>query len=234
MATALTDIVTEVREQLREPTPRFWSDAELLRIMRHGINDLWGAILDVHGEHYLRIDESNVSIAANQSQLVGVPSDCFRVQYLEPRNTTPNGDMPYLQFLPKKWNSTDFAAARAQSSFDGGTRTIYYSVSGEGSPISTPIIYIAPTLSSGLTMRLAYNPTLPFLATGPNPVPGESDHALKAWTLAYAKAKESAEGLPDAGWLSIYATEKQSILTRSVPRQEQEPEYVEGMFEGWS
>ena len=234
MATLLTDLVTEVRLQLREETPRFWSNAELLGYMRHGINDLWGAILDVHGEHYLTINDTTVRVIANQDTLDGVPANCFRVQYLEPRDTTSNGTAPWLQFLPRKWNSQEMAYARSLSALDTGTRDIYYAVSGEGSPIAAPVIRIAPKLSTNLNMRLAYNPTLVFSADGYNPVPGESDHALKCWTLAFARGKESSEGLPDAGWLSVYATEKQSILTRIVPRQEQEPEYVMGMFDGWS
>lgn len=234
MATVLADIITnEVRPQLRELTARFWSDAELLGIMKHGIRDLWGAILDVHGEHYLVVDETNVSLVAGAKQLSGVPGDCFRVQFLEPRDTSVNGTSPWLRFLPRKWNSPEFAEARSLTATDANTGdVIYYAVSGEGSPIAAPVIRTAPALSSTLLIRLAYNPTIT-IGTN-NPIPGESDHALKAWTLAYAKAKEVGSGLPDAGWLSIYSTEKQSILTRIVPRQEQEPEYVSGMFEGWS
>ena len=69
-----------------------------------------------------------------------------------------------------------------------------------------------------------------------NPVPGGSDNALKAWTIAYANAKEGPQGarIPDAGWLAVYATEKQTILTRLTPRQEQEPDVVDGLFDNYS
>ena len=232
MPTPLTDIITEVRQQLREPVARFWADAELLGIMKHGIRDLWGAVLDVHGEHYLVEDATNVTIAASGTQLSGVPARCFRVQYIEPRDTTSNGASPWLLFVPRKYNSPDFAYARSLAAADASSlTTIYYAVSGEGSPVDAPVIRIAPKLSSALNIRLLYNPTLEIGVH--NPVPGESDMALKAWTLAYARAKESESSTPDPGWLSIYATEKQNILTRIVPRQEQEPEYVEGMFDGW-
>jgi len=233
MPTPLTYIITsKVRPALRELTPRFWSDAELLDIMTDGIRDLWGAVLDVHGEHYLVVDETNVSVVANTSELAGVPARCFRVQYLEPRDTSSNGTAPWLQFLPRKFNSPESAYARSLSSLDTGTRDIYYAVSGEGSPVAPPVIRIAPTLTSALNLRLAYNPTLEIGVN--NPIPGESDLALKAWTVAYAMAKETPDNTPNPGWLSIYATEKQGILTRIIPRQEQEPEYVMGMFEGWS
>ncbi len=234
MPTPLTDIISKkVRPALRELTPRFWSDAELLDICKDGIKDLWGAVLDVHGEHYLVVDETNVSIAASGAQLTGVPERCFRVQYLEPRDTTQNGTAPGLTFVPKKYNSPEFAYARSLSSSDVSTLTrIYYAVSGEGSPVSAPTILIAPRLNSALPLRLAYNPTLEIGVN--NPIPGESDMALKAWTIAYARAKESESNTPDPGWLSVYATEKASIITRIVPRQEQEPEYVAGLFEGWN
>ena len=230
--TALADIITEVRLQLREPEADFWSDAELLGIMKHGIHDLWGAFLDVHGEHYLTVDVTNVSITANESELTGVPLNCFRVQYIGPRDTTVNGTAPNLRFVPRKFNSPEFEYARSLVASEATSlEVIYYAVSGEGSPVAAPVIRFAPELSSNLNLMLAYNQTLEI---GPiNPIPGQSDHALKAWTLAYAKAKETESGMPDAGWLSIYATEKQSILTRITPRQEQEPEYVAGMFEGW-
>lgn len=233
MSTPLASIITDkVRPALRELTPRFWTDAELLDICKDGIRDLWGAVLDVHGEHYLTVDESNVSIAASGTQLSGVPARCFRVQYLEPRDTTSNGTAPWLMFRPAKYKSEEFAYARSLSSSDPATLTcVYYAVAGEGSPVSAPVIYVAPKLSSALNLRLAYNPTLEIGVD--NPVPGESDLALKAWTIAFARAKESESNTPDPGWLSVYATEKANIITRIVPRQEQEPEYVSGMFEGW-
>ena len=233
MATLVTDILTQVRAQLREPVARFWADTELTDIFWHGARDLWGAVLDVHGEHYLEVDEDNVSLVASATELTGVPNRCFRIQTIEPRDTTSSSTTPWLLFKPSKYNSPEFAYARSLGANElGSVGTILYAVSGEGSPIAAPVIRVAPSLSTSLNLRLAYNPTLEVGLY--NPVPGESDHALKAWVLAYAKAKETETGMPDAAWLSVYATEKQSILTRIVPRQEQEPEYVAGMFEGWS
>ena len=233
MATAISDLIRQVRAHLREPKAQFWTNTELSDILWHGARDLWGAVLDVHGEHYLKVDESNVSLVANTSQLAGIPFKCFRVQYIEPRDTTSSGTAPGLMFTPAKYNSPEFAYARSLGPGDlGSISTVFYAVSGEGSPVDVPTIRTAPTLASTVALRFAYNPTLE--PGEMNPIPGESDHALKAWTIAFARAKESEDGTPDAGWLSIYATEKQSILTRIVPRQEQDPEYVEGMFEGWS
>jgi hypothetical protein len=233
MATLVTDIIRQARANLREVTPRFWTDEELEDDFWHGARDLWGAVLDVHGEHYLEVDEDNVSLAGSATQLTGVPNRCFRVQGIEPLDATFNSTQPWLRFVPRKYNSPEFAAARALGTSElGSVDTVFYAVSGEGSPIAAPVIRVAPAIASTMSLRLLYNPTLEKGLY--NPIPGESDMALKAWVIAYARAKETESNMPDPSWLSIYATEKQSILTRIVPRQEQEPEYVAGMFEGWS
>jgi hypothetical protein len=89
-------------------------------------------------------------------------------------------------------------------------------------------------LSSALNLRVAYIPTLTStdMETGDaNPIPGEADNAVYAWIIAFARAKERDDRSPDPNWLAVYATEKQAILTVCDPRQEQEPKYVEGMFE---
>jgi hypothetical protein len=110
---------------------------------------------------------------------------------------------------------------------------IYYDVTGPGAPIAAPVIRVAPIISTDLTLRLAYYPMLE--VEDINPVPGGSDNALKAWTIAFALAKEGPQGqrTPDPGWLAVYANEKQTILTRSTPRQEQEADTVDGLFDNF-
>lgn len=233
MSTTIANILIEVRDAIHEPVARFWSDSELISIMQHGVHDLWGAVLDAHGEHFLTVDTTNVSLVASGTTISGLPTGCFRVQLIEPAITSQSGTAPDLMFVPKRYNSPEFAYARSLSPQDPRScGVVYYAVAGVGAPIGSPTIYVAPALTSTLALRFAYNPTISIDATGSNPLPGEADHALKAWTIAYARAKETDDQMPDASWLSIYSTEKQSILTRIVPRQEQELEYVRGMFEG--
>lgn len=233
-ATKIADTIASVRDFLVEKKARFWSDAELRELYRLGVDNLWGAILDVHGEHYMVVDTAHVSLRANADRLSGVPQDCFRVLLIEPRDTTADGDGRSVLFYPRKYNHPDFIGARTMSAQDPGLgRTVYYHVSGVGAPITAPVIYTAPKLSTTLDLRFVYCPTIAF--EDENPIPGQSDNALKAWVLAYALAKEGPQGgrIPDAGWLGIYATEKQSILTRLTPRQEQEPEVVDDLFGGY-
>lgn len=230
-STTVTDTIGQVRAFLLETTARFWSDAELVAIYQLGVNDMWGAILDLHGEHYMVVDSTNVSLPSGASQLAGVPANCFRVLLIEPRDTTQTGAGRNIVFTPRKYNHPAFAAARAQTSLDpSSTGQVFYHVSGVGAPINAPTILTAPPMTANLNLRLVYCPTISLGSQ--NPIPGQSDNALKAWTIAYALGKEGPQGsrAPDSGWLAIYATEKQLILTRLTPRQEQEPEVVEDFF----
>ena len=234
MATPIKDILLQVREALGGKSARtFWTDGELRAHLTNGVKDLWKAYLDVHGEHYTKeTTEGQVRVVASATELAGVPEDCFRVQLIEPWDTTGNGSMPDLIFKPRKYNSSEFSYGRSLGSMDGtGPYVIYYAMAGEGAPVKAPRIKIAPKLSSNLNVRLVYNPTL--TVEDYNPVPGESDFALVAWVIAYARVKERPDRLPDPGWLAVYSTEKQGCLVASTPRQEHEPEYVEGMFESY-
>jgi hypothetical protein len=218
-------------------TQAFWTDAELLNIATRGATDLWAAILDLHQEHFKTEDDTNVSLAAEATSLTGVPSDLFRVSVIEPRDLTTSNSQRFIKFVPLDFNHPNFEAARAMSSFDTNTQlTIYYCITGAGSPIAAPTIRVAPKISSALNLRLVYVPTLgasSLATTSNNPIPGESDNALIAWTVAFARAKEREDRSPDSAWLGVYSTEKQSLLTRLTPRQTQEPEIVEGMFESY-
>lgn len=239
MATLISTIRDKARKTLLETSASFWSEAELLEHFVDGAKDLWGAIIDLHQEHYLTLDITNVSMAASSSTLTGVPSDVFRVLLIEPRDTSSAGSGRHIEFVPRDYNSAEFQNARAASSLNPSTGgTVFYCISQAGAPVAAPTIHVAPQLSSALTLRLAYIPTLADSAfndasTDYNPIPGEADNALYAWIVAYGRAKERDDRSPDPNWLAIYATEKQAILTRLTPRQEQEPEYVEGMFEGF-
>lgn len=234
-ATTISTILTGVRNQLVEPTARFWTDAELTEIMRLGAVDLWGAILDLHKDHYFKVDESNAVIRANASSISGVPEDCFRVLLLEPRDTSATALARQLIFTPRPFNHPDFAMARTLTAQNPGSltsRQIFFAITGVGAPKEAPVIRIAPMLDADVPVRIAYNPTLAWDGTT-NPVPGDSDNALKAWTVAYARAKETDGRTPDPSWLAVYAADKQRLLTRLTPRQEQDPEIVEDMFQGY-
>ena len=215
----------------------FWNDEELLSIATRGTTDLWAALVDLHEEHYLTVDATNVTLAADSSTLSGVPSDCFRVYLIEPRDTTSSGTARDVIFVPKDYNHIEFINARALDAVDPTTSgVIFYAVTGQGAPNGAPTIRVAPQISSALDLAFSYIPTLgvgSYELQTASPIPGEADNALIAWIVAYAIGKERQDKLPDPGWLSIYATEKQSLCMRNAPRQEQEPVVVDGMFDNY-
>ncbi len=238
-STPIYSLITDARVELLEastvPNP-FWADSELYNHFVRGCHDLWGAILDIHGEHFLKVDVDHVSMQAGMDRLSGVPQDCFRVYQIEPRDTTQQGQSRGFLFLPRKYNSPDFTNARTRTALDiGRVDSIFYSVSNVGAPISAPTILIAPLVTATVLLRLAYNPSIVVeeMLKGQNPIPGESDLALIAWIIAYARAKEREDRSPDPAWISIYSTEKQAMLVRMTPRQEQEPDTAEGMFDAY-
>jgi len=236
LATLLSSLETQARRHLLETTASFWSSAELIDIVNLGIKDLWGSIVDLHQEHFLTVDISNVSLAASATQLSGVPADTFRVHLIEPTDTTSAGSFDNVQFVPKDYNSPEFIAARTLSSTDPtSSGLIFYCLTTQGAPVAAPVVLTGPKLSSAMTagsIRFVYVPTLAArVAAEANPIPGDSDNALIAWCVAYARAKEREDRSPDSAWLAVYATEKMNLMLRLTPRQDQEPSVVYPLFE---
>lgn len=211
----------------------FWTERELMELLIHGCKDLWRAIIDLHRGHFATIDTANVTLVAGATALTGVPADCFRVLDLEPVNTTVSGEDRYVRFWPAKYNSREFREARAQSGDAWGMdQIILYDILNAGSPVAAPSIVVGPPSTRTIALRLTYVPTLALTVSdaGTNPIPGESDNALIAWGMAYARAKAREDQAPDPSWLAVYATDKQALLTALTPRQEQESEVVDNLF----
>jgi len=235
MATLLSAIETQARRHLVETTARYWSSAELIDIINNGIKDLWGAIIDLNQEHFATIDITNVSMAADTATLTGVPTDVFRVLLIEPLDTTASGAHRWVKFTPKDYNSAAFTNARAQAAQDPTNGLeIYYALRNAGAPVAAPSVDVGPQVSTAISLRFVYVPVLAAVAAnGSNPIPGESDNALIAWCVAYARAKEREDRSPDPNWLAVYSTEKNNITVRLTPRQTQEPEVVEDFFDSY-
>jgi hypothetical protein len=232
VATTLQTIVDISRRHLIEATAKFWSDVELVALTNRGIRDLWRAINDNYQDYFLTIDATNVSQAASALSLTGVPTDVAIIRGLEPRVLS---SYPTLHYRPKNYNHADFMSARARSDTDpayGGT--IWWHAVGAGAPVAAPTIYVAPSLTAAVPLRLTYVPVLTEKVIGDaNPIPGESDNALIAWTVAYARAKEREDRSPDPSWMAVYGTEKQNILISLSPRQTDEEDVAEALFEQW-
>lgn len=212
----------------------FWSDAEIFQYALKGTTDLWKSVIDLHHEHFLTLNATDVSLQSGVNQLSGVPLDTFRVYLIESTTPTTTGCI----FIPRSVNNRDFVAARWQGAQAPVTPTrgvaVYYCLTGAGAPNSAPVIVTAPALSAAVPLNFWYVPSLGIakyqLLTATNPIPGESDQALVNWMIAYMRAKERDDRTPDPAWLALYSTEKTNLLASLTPRQEQEAEYVESIF----
>lgn len=232
MSTLLSVPIADARITLNETTAAFWTDAELLTHAVNACKDLWKAIIDLDQGHFRTVDDTNVSLAASTATLTGVPTDVFRVELIEPRTVTSDSSTADVVFLPKKIKHPDFTGARAQGTVDPTGRTFYYDVRGAGSPVAAPSIDVAPMSSAALLLRLVYTPVLGTLtASSAIPIPGEADHAIWAWIVAHALAKERTDRRPHPDYLEFYATDKQHLLVALTPRQTQEPDVAEALFE---
>jgi len=233
MSTLLSALEVVVRGHLNEATASYWSSDELVRLMNLGVHDLWRAVNDLGQKHFCTLDTTNVYLAASGTSLTGVPADCVRVHMIEPRVLTSSGASRGLAFRPLRYNDPVFQSARASEALDGSSGgTIYWDQIGAGGPVGAPTVVVAPSVTAAVLLAFTYVPALTTLtAASTNPVPGESDNAIVAWTVAYARAKEREDRAPDPNWLTIYATEKVNLLNSLTPRQDQEPRVTTAMFE---
>lgn len=232
-ATLIEQLVALARVKLIETDPSFWTDDELVADCQEGIKDLWGAILLQNQEHFFTINDDDVSFPANSDTLTGVPDDVHKVLLIEPRDVSSSGAFRDMRFVPKRYNSPEHRANRRRDpQVPTGPLTCTYAITGAGGPVASANIYVAPQVTTAVPLTLTYIPSAPRVAADDdNPVPGESDNALVAWIVAYARAKERPDRTPDPGWLAIYGTEKQAVLKRVEPRQAQEPQTVKGVFD---
>lgn len=230
MATTLSFIVTMSRDRLNEPVPRFWSNAELLRYANRGIRDMHRQLGATHQAYFHEIS-TLVTHPANGTQLTLVPTNVTIIHGLEPADMAAN---PSLFYQRRDYNHPEFQSARAETAKDpsqGGI--VLYAPTQAGGPVAAPVIYVAPLLSALRLLRLTFMPTVgaELVATDPNPIPGESDNALIHWIVAYARGRQTGKQQPDDVELALYQRELDRIMAAITPRDDSEPEVVEGMFE---
>ena len=196
------------------------------------MKDLWRATVDLKQEHYISVNNTDVTLPANSSTLSGLPSDIHKVYIIEARDQSTNSTNNSLIFIPLDYNDIRFQNSRGADAVDASSNTIYYAITGQGGPVNAPTIYCAPQVTSSVNISFVYVPTLQTLTAGSIvPIPGEADNALIAWTIAFARAKERDDRSPDPNYLAVYATEKQAILQSLGLRQYQEPTFATAVFE---
>lgn len=237
MATQVKDIVVQVRELLVEKDPRFWSDEELIRHVYNGCKDMWRDIVDLKQEHFLFHNTTEVTYQPDADRLTGVPSNVHKVYMIEALDQSSTSTNVGLQFRPLDYNHDLFRLSRTLDPIAPQNNTVYYSITSAGGPVSAPVILCAPKVSSVVNIAFTYVPTIEPFSDGEAiiPIPGEADSALVAWTVAWARAKERDDRMPDPGWFQTYSTLRQHILQSLGTREYQEPYFVDAMFESyWS
>lgn len=222
------EIVNAARKTLLETTASFWTDAELLEHVNSAIGDLWRKYADTYQDYWF--EKAAVTMAAGATELSSVPTNVAKVQAIEP---TDRSAYPNLNFFPRPYSHPDASGARSQTAIEPTIAgKIFYSITGAGAPVGAPTIYVAPPVSSALALTLIFTPAIPEIALGDdNPVPGKSDKALINYTIAHGLAKEREDRKPDPDFLALYATEATNLTSFVTPRQEDEPDVVEAMFE---
>jgi hypothetical protein len=228
----ISAIVARARTLMVATGDVFWTDAELIEHAQAAVKDLWRAISNQHQDYFFTTDPG-VSMEANSGTLTDVPENVSIVLGIEP--VDPN-TYRTLNFFPRRYTHPEMIAARARPAGDPeSTGPIYYAPTGAGGPVGAPTIYVAPKITVTVPLRLTYIPTIPTItADTENPVPGESDDAIVAWVTAHGLGKQN-NNVPDAVWMSKYGTEKGNILLFVAPRQDDEPDVAEAMFEDlWS
>jgi hypothetical protein len=231
MATTFQTLIDEARLVLLEGTSSFWTDAELLSHATRGARDLWKAIKDTYQDYFLTHDITSVSMAAGATTLSGVPSDVAIVRGIEPRDLTATANTN-LFFEPRDFYSPEFRQARAEAAVDPVSRIIFYDISGAGAPVAAPVVTVAPKITATVLLRFSYIPVIGALTTSSNnPCGGETDQAIISWTIGYARAKEREDRKPDPEWMAIYATEKANLISSITPRQFDQEQYAEALFE---
>lgn len=233
MATTIATIIADARTVLLELTARYWTDAELLSIANDGIKDLWKNVIDLYKDHIVTTDITSMSLPANTADVAGVPTDLFRVLNLEPRIVGPSSTNPGLVFKYRDLTHPDFVQARASGAISPRFAVIWYAVINAGAPVGAPTIRCAPKVTSAVNLTVEYNPVIANKASGDNnPIPGESDKALKHYIIAFARSKERPARDPDPEHLSIYATEARKInIALAGPRSIQEPDVVDSFMQ---
>lgn len=234
MSTTMGALVTRVRTNLLEPADRpgrkLWSDDDILAELNDGMWDLQKAIDALYQDYYFTTNSTDVTIVANATTVQGVPGDVMIVRGLEPRVPA---SYPFLEFQFKPYTSPAFMQARSLPAQDPTQLSIMLAaITGAAGPVGPPTIHIAPSPTSAVPLRLTYIPNLPAkTAEQANPIPGQSDKALICYATAYCRAKITEGNAPDPDWLALYATEKQNLIVALAPRQEQDDQVAEGLFE---
>jgi hypothetical protein len=230
-STVLSVIVERARRRLNLNTAGdyIWTDRELVEHANNGIRQLWRSVKNLKRQHFFTQDITNVSYETSSTSLTGVPSDVDVVHMIRPRSLTT---FPGTMFVPRDIGSSDWERALQLSAQDPISSWFYYAITGAGGPVGAPTILVVPTTSTAIPLEFVYLPTLgTYAITDTHPIPGESDDAIEYYIVAHALAKTRQDRDPSPAYLQLYEKDKDELLVSLTDRQDQEPRYVDAVFQ---
>lgn len=235
MAT-LQDLLDQLRADLDEPTEAVWRDADLTVWLNAGIyrtqsvlkanRDDWqtkrltslDGTVTINGANY---DTANLQVVANTT-IYTLPPDMLEIRVLQPLNQSDRD--AGLSFLPRDFGDPDFQSALRLSSAVTQARYMY-EIMGLNQ------LVIMPTPSQTIETELYYISFAGNLALEDSitSVPPFAYSTVKAY--AYYRALRSIQHTDTARAYQMFQDEKEELKSYAKPRQSQDPQFAEGVFD---
>lgn len=254
----VSDLVTEVREELDEPVGdgNLWSDTEIVKWMNRGMRKIWARVrrekenwflrkvrstdegeLNLYGHEY---DPLNLKLQASEGTTTGptelvLPPDCFEIRMFEPiTNSSTDGQDDQVQFFFSDLANQKFRAlSRATGSEVGGIYLCELIFREDGPKlIITPSVQLSnpmDTLLEYVFMPGELTAEDTFEGTGFNPMMLD---ALVAWTVYRARKKENVQEHIQTALLDVQDSLNE-VGASAGPRQSRDDEVVSGFLEDY-
>ena len=233
----LGDLRTAVRDNLDEPTPSFWSNAQLNRFVNRAKDRVWTEVRKLKEDYFMisrsstdgtltifgnTYDTASFQISAAGTLTYTLPPDFAEMKLIE--CVTPNYE--YVRFEYRDMAHQDFRSARMVSS-QFTPEIVLFDITGERT------LQLAQKSDTALDLRINYIPIVPDMADDTDLL--EMPHALymAVEEFATAAALKMDRDPNSAAWEQ---TGNASIARAlgAAARQIQDPEFVSGYLSDWT
>lgn len=233
---ALSDLRTAVRDNLDEPTPAFWTNAQLLRFINRAKNRVWNEAKKLKADYFdvtRTSTDGSLTIlgetyAATGFQIVAgtrdytLPPDFSEMRLIEV--TTSGYEHVRFTYLPLT-HPTFRAMLRVTD--NQAPSEFYYTIVGERT------LRITPFSDTTLNLRITYTPVIADLAadTDTLEMPWPLPDAVEAFATATAMVMDRD---PNA---AVWEQRGRAIVADMFgahARQSQDPEFVQDFLAEWS
>lgn len=223
MARTLLEMRTAIRDSLEEAAAGYWSDAELTRRVVRAQNDLWRRIMQIRKGFFISATAGTISIVSGTDKYT-LAANFYRMKSIRITTAGQQG----ITFRWQDSSSAEFINGRRSDLSIATPAEFLFDILGQKT------IYLSPTPRTTLTASYEYYTT-------PTEVSADGDNfgVLDQFTdfiefkaTAHALAKGPLPGRDfwraeaEKAWQDI-------ILTMDTQKQDQSPDLVESMFEGF-